>query len=239
MADEAPQAAAERRYEQWVMRAAKLVCGDYPDDKEEAERVLLLQMRDVLVGCVPPSNFWVTGGSTPEELGEYFSNHGADRVEAACSLVSDLYSAAGGDGWSLVVKPEEGGDALSVSVRGVSLVSPDQAVDVSVDVRSLVCEDADDLHALHQRAVRELPKREIAMEEAANMGIVAVEEMRGIVESMREISDALDTWEEMRDLRLALDNMSMVLAGIAAVEQDRRFRGEDSGSTEVQDTLRP
>jgi hypothetical protein len=239
VADGAPQAAAERRYEQWVMRAAKLVCGDYFDDKEEAERVLLLQMRDALVGCVPPSNFWVTGGSTPEELGEYFSNHGADRVEAACSLVSALYSAAGGDEWSLVVKPEEGGDALSVSVRGVSQVSPDHVVHVSVDVRSLVCEDADDLRALHQRAVRELPKRKIDMEEAANVGIVAMEEMRGIVESMREISDTLDTWEEMRDLRVALDNLSMVLAGIAAAEQDRRFRGEDSGSTEGQDTLKP
>ncbi len=238
MTDGAPQA-AERRYEGWVMRAAELVRGDYPDDKEEAERVLLLQIRDALVGCVPPSNLWGTGESTPEELGEYFSNHGADRVEAACSLVSALYSAAGGDEWSLVVKPEESGDALSVSVRGVSLVSPDQEVDVSVDVRSLACEGADDLRALHQRAVRELPKRKIAMEEAANVGIVAVEEMRGIVESMRDISDALDTWEEMCDLRVALDNLSMVLAGIAAAEQDRRFRGEDSGSTEGQDTLKP
>jgi hypothetical protein len=237
--DGALQAAAEWRYERWVMRAAKLVRGDYPDDKEEAERVLLLQMRDALVGRVPPSNFWATGESTPEELGEYFSNHGTDRVEAACSLVSALYSAAGGDEWSLVVKPEEGGNALSVSVRGVSLVSPDQEVDVTMDVGSLACEGADDLRALHQRAVRELPKRKIAMEEAANLGIVAMEEMRRIVESMREISDALDTWEEMRDLRVALDNLSMVLAGIAAAEQDRRFRGEDSESTEGQDTLKP
>jgi hypothetical protein len=134
---------------------------------------------------------------------------------------------------------KEGGDALSVIVRGVSLVSSDQEVDVSVDVRSLACEGADDLRALHQRAVLELPKRKIAMEAAANVGIVAVEEMRGTVESMREISDALDTWEEMRDLRVVLDNLSMVLAGIAAAEQDRRFRGEDSGSTEGQDTLKP
>ena len=40
MTDEVLPDVAERRYERWVMRAAELVWGDYPDDRKGAERVL-------------------------------------------------------------------------------------------------------------------------------------------------------------------------------------------------------
>jgi hypothetical protein len=44
--------------------------------------------------------------------------------------------------------------------------------------------------------------------------------MQGVLERVREASDVLDTQEEMRDVRVALDNLWMVLAGIAAAEED-------------------
>src|SRR5688572_5148636 len=50
MANEVPADVADRRYERWVMRAAELVWGDYPDDREDAERVLLERMQDSFVG---------------------------------------------------------------------------------------------------------------------------------------------------------------------------------------------
>jgi hypothetical protein len=119
--DEVPPDVAERRYERWVMRAAELVWGDYPEDREEAERVLLVKMQDGFVGSVPPSDFLGEGESTLEEIGGYFSEYGEGHVEAARSLIFALYSAAGGEEWSLVVKTEEDEGAPSVSVRGVSL----------------------------------------------------------------------------------------------------------------------
>jgi hypothetical protein len=217
------------------MRAAELVHGDYPEDREEAERVLLARIKEGLVGNVPPTDFWEEGESTLEEVGEYFSDYGEDHVEAARSLVSALYSAVGGEEWSLVVEAEQGEEMSAVSVRGVSLEVEGMWVDLMVDTNSLACEDSSDLRALHEHIARELPKRELSVEEAANEALEAVEEMQGMLEDVREISDVLDTQEEMRDVRAALENLWMVLAGIAAAEEDRRLKGGDSGSDEEKD----
>jgi hypothetical protein len=233
--DEVPADVAQRRYERWVMRAAELVHGDYPEDREEAERVLLARMKEGLVGNVPPTDFWEEGESTLEEVGEYFSDYGEGHVEAARSLVSALYSAVGGEEWSLVVEAEQGGETSAVSVRGLSLEVEGVWVDLRVDTNSLACEDFSDLRALHEHIARELPKRKLSVEEAANEALEAVEEMQGMLEDVREISDVLDTQEEMRDVRAALENLWMVLAGIAAAEEDRRLKGEDSGSDEDKD----
>jgi hypothetical protein len=237
--DEVPPDVGERRYERWVMRAAELVWGDYPDAREEAERVLLARMHEGLVGSVPPSNFWGEGESTLEEVGGYFSDYSEDHMDAARSLVSALYSAAGGEEWSLVVETNKEEGAPAVSVRGVSLDVEGAWVDLTVDPNSFACRDASDLRALHQRIARELPKRELTVEEAANEALEAVEEMQGMLEDVREVSEVLDTQEEMREVRVALENLWMVLAGIAAVEEDRRLKGEDGGSDEEEDTPAP
>jgi hypothetical protein len=63
--------------------------------------------------------------------------------------------------------------------------------------------------------------------------------MQGKLESVRKVCDALDTRQKMRDVRGAVDNLWMVLAGIAATEQDRRFRGEDGGCIEGEVTPEP
>jgi hypothetical protein len=221
---------AERRYERWVMRAVELAHGSYPADRVEAERILLLRMQDSLTSMVSPTDPWGEGGSTPEEVGAYFSDYGEDRLQDVRSLVSALYSAAGGDEWALDIKLNNDGSLLA-RVRGNSLESARRRVDISVDVRSLACEDADDLRALHERIARELPRREVSVEEAANEALEAVEEMQGVLERVREISDALDTQKEMRDVRVGLDNLWMVLAGIAAAEEDRRSGGGTNQQT--------
>ncbi len=215
--DGVPADIAERRYERWVMRAVELAHGSYPADRGEAERLLLLRMRESLKGSAPPT------GPRGEGSG-YFSDPGEDRVQDVRSLVSALYSAAGGDEWALDIKLDNGASPLA-RVRGYSLEPSRRRVNISVDVTSLACEDADDLRALHERIARELPRTEISVEEAANEALEAVEEMQGELERVREISDALDTQEEMRNVRMALDNLWMVLAGIAAAEEDRRSRG--------------
>ncbi len=237
--DEVPSDVADRRYERWVMRAAELVHGDYPEDREEAEDVLLVRMQDGFVGSVPPSDFLGEGESTLEEVGEYFSEYGEGHVEATRSLVFALYSAVGGEEWSLVVETIEDEGTLSVSVRGVSLDVEDAWVDLTVDPNSFACRDASDLRALHERIVEQMPKRELTVEEAANEALEAVEEMQGILEDVREVSGTLDTREEMRDVHVALENLWMVLAGIAAVEEDRRLKGEDGESDEEEDTPAP
>ena len=239
MTDEVQADFADRRYERWVMRTAELVYGDYPDDREEAERVLLVRMQDSFVGSVPPTDFLGEGESTLEEVGEYFSDYDDDHVEAARSLIFALYSAAGGEEWSLDVKPEESGAVLAVSVRGVSLEVEGAWIDLTMDPNSFACVDASDLRALHERIVEQIPRRQITVEEAANDALEAVEEMQGMLESVREVSDVLDTREEMRDVHVALENLWMVLAGIAAVEEDRRLRGEDGGSDDGEDTPAP
>jgi hypothetical protein len=237
--DGVPADVVERRYERWVMRAAELVWGDYPEDRQEAEQVLLTRMQDGFVGSVPPSDFLGEGESTLEEVGGYFSEYGEGHVEAARSLVSALYSAWGGDGWSLVVETNEDRGTLSVSVRGISLDVEGAWVDLTVAPNSFACRDACELRALHERIVEQMPKRELTVEEAANEALEAVEEMQGTLEGVREVSDALDTREEMRNVHVALENLWMVLAGIAAVEEDRRLRGEDGKSDKEEDTPAP
>ncbi len=232
--DEVPQDVAERRYERWVMRAAELMHGDYPKDVEEAEHVLLVRMRDSLVAKMSSSDFWGEE-STSEGVGGYVSEPGEGDLEAARSLVFALYSAAGGEEWSLVVEAQDGGETPSVSVRGVSLDVKDTRVDLTVVPNSLACRDASDLRALHGRIAKELPRRELAVEEAANEALEAVEEMQGMLEGLRESSDVLDTREEMRGVRAALENLWMVLTGIAAVEEDRRLRGKEEGRAEGKD----
>jgi hypothetical protein len=221
--DRPPANLAERRYERWVRRAAELAHGIYPVDRIEAERILLLRMRDSLIGSVPRTDPQEEGGITPGGVGGHFSDYGEDLMQDVRSLVSALYSAAG-DEWALDIELNDNA-SLSARVRGTSLESSHRRVDISVDVRSLACEDAVDLRALHERIARELPRREVTVEEAANKALEAVEEMQGVLERVREISDVLDTQEEMRNVHMVLDNLWMVLAGITAAEEDRRSRG--------------
>ena len=115
--DEVPADVAERCYERCVMRAAELVWGDYPVGRREAEQLLLTGMQDGFVDSAPQSGF-LRGGES--------SWYGADRVEAPRSLVSALYSAAGGEEWSLIVETDEEATTPFVRVRGVSLDVPSQ-----------------------------------------------------------------------------------------------------------------
>jgi hypothetical protein len=236
--DEVPQDVAQRRYERWVMRAAELVHGDYPEVREEAERVLLMRLRDGYVGGVPPTDLWEEGQSTlTQEVGAHFfssfffsDEYAENHLEGARSLVFALYSAVGGEEWSLAVDTVEDRATPSVRVRASSLQSPHQRVDTRVELCSLACEDGSDLRALHERILRELPRRELSVEEAANGALEAVEEMQGMLEGVRELSeDVLDTREEMREVRGALEKLWMVLAGIAAVEEDRRRLSHEEG----------
>jgi hypothetical protein len=99
--DEVPPDVAERRYERWVMRAAELVWGDYPDDRKGAERVLLARMQKGLVGSVPPRDFLGEGESTLEEVSEYFSDYGENYVRAApSSPLCTRWRAAKSGRWS-------------------------------------------------------------------------------------------------------------------------------------------
>jgi hypothetical protein len=216
-----PADIAERRYERWVMRVVELVYGTYPENRVEAERILLLRMQESLTGTVIPTDPWRVGGSTPEGVGGHSSDYDEDRVQDIRSLVAALYSAAGGDEWALDIKLNNDAQMLA-RVRGTSLESSHRRVDISVDAHSLACEDANDLRTLHERIATELPRREVTVEEAANQALEAVEEIQGVLERVREVSDVLDTQEEMRNVRVALDNLWMVLAGISAAEEDRR-----------------
>jgi hypothetical protein len=200
-----------------------LVQGYNPDDRVEAERILLLRMQESLIGSVPPTDAW-------EAVGGYFSDYSEVLVRDVRSLVAALYSAAGGEEWALDIKLDNDA-SMFARVRGTSLESSRRRADISVDVRSLACEDADDLRALHERIASELPRREVTVEEAANEALEAVEEIQGVLERVREVSAALDTQEEMRIVRVALDNLWMVLAGIAAAEEDRRSRGATNRQT--------
>jgi hypothetical protein len=119
-----------------------------------------------------------------------------------------------------------------VRVFGVSIDLEDEQVDISVDLRSLACEDTDDLRALHERIVRELPKRELTTEEAAIEALGLVEEMKDMLEGVREVSDAFEVREEIGDLNAALENLWMALGSVAAAEEDRRLRGEEEGQSD-------
>jgi hypothetical protein len=63
---------------------------------------------------------------------------------------------------------------------------------------------------MHERIARERPKRKVAVEEAANEALEAVEEIQGVLERVHEISDALNPQEQMRDVLVTLDNLWMV-----------------------------
>ena len=239
MTHEVPADVAERRYERWVMRAAELVYGDYPEDRQQAEQVLLLRLRNSLMGSKLPSDFPREVENTPKSVGGYFTEYAEGSMEATRSLVFVLYSAAGSDEWSLVVNANEDKGTLSVSAHGVSLDVEGARVDLVVDPNSFACRDASDLRALHERIARELPKRELTVEEAANEALEAVEEMQGMLEDVREASEVLDTQEEMRDVRVALEKLWVVLAGIAAAEEDRRLKDEGSGSDRGEEPRAP
>ena len=112
---------------------------------------------------------------------------------------------------------------------GVSIDLEDEQVDITVDLRSLACEDTGDLRALHERIVRELPKRGLSVEEAAIEALEVVEEMREMLEGVRELSDAFEVREEIKDVETTLENLWMALGGIAVAEEDRRLGGEEQG----------
>jgi hypothetical protein len=195
-----------------------------PDSLEEAEEALLLRLEEGMIGRVSPRRYFEPD-ELPEDPKEYFGDQG-DPSEAARSMVFALYEAVGGQEWGFHIEPE--GERVSfVRVFGVSLDLEDEQVDISVDLRSLACEDTDDLRALHERLVRELPKRDLNSEEAANEALDIVEEMRELLEGVREVSDAFEVREEIKDVNAALENLWMALGGIAAAEEHRRLRGEE------------
>lgn len=127
---------AERRYERWVMRVAELVHGIYPEEREEAEDIVLIRLKDGFVGNVTPTDFWGEGESTVEEVATYFSNYGENHLEAARSMVHAAYSAVGGDEWTLVVELEGGDEKSAMRVRGVSLDLQDTWIDFVMDPNS-------------------------------------------------------------------------------------------------------
>ncbi len=232
MTSEGPPEGAERRYERWVMRAAESIVAFRPDSREEAEEALLLRLEEDMIGRVSPRRYFEPG-EMPDNPEDYLGEDVEDPADAARSMVFALYEAVGGEEWGLHVEPEGERGSL-VRVFGVSLDLEDERVDITVDLRSLACEDADDLSALHGRIVRELPKRELSTEEAANEALYIVEEMRGLLEGVRERSDAFEVREEIQDVDAALQNLWTALAGIAASEEVRRLRGggEDGASQE-------
>jgi hypothetical protein len=224
---------AEHRYERWVMRAAQSNMGLRPDSLEEAEEILLMRLDEGMIGRVSPRRYF-----EPEEISDnpedYLGEEDEDPSDAARSIVFALYEAAGGQEWGFHVETE-GERGTFVRVFGGSIDLEDEHVDVRVDLRSLVCDDTDDLRALYGRIVRELPKRELGVEEAANEALYVVEEMREMLEGVRELSDAFEVREETRDVDAALENLWMALSGIAALEEDQRLRGEDEGTSDGSD----
>jgi hypothetical protein len=230
MPGEVPPEVAERRYERWVMRVAESITGFRPDSIEEAEEALLLRLEEGMIGRVSPRRYFEPE-EMPEDPEEYLGEEDEDPAEAARSVVFALYEAAGGQEWGFHVEPE-GERGSFARLFGVSVDLEDERVDISVDLRSLACEDADDLRALHERILRELPKRELGVEEAANEALDIVEEMRAMLEGVRELSDAYEVREEIKDVDSGLENLWMALGGIAAAEEDRRLGGEEDGQSD-------
>lgn len=231
MPDEIQPDVAERRYERWVIRVADLVTGNYPEDKEEAEETLLLRLDEGMIGRISPRRYFepFAPEEMPENPEEYFGEE-EEPAKALRSLVFALYLAVGGEDWGLHVEPE-GENSPFVRVGAVPIDYPEQYVDIHVDVRSLACEDTDDLRALHQRIVKEIPKRHLTVEQAATEALDTVEEMQAMLEAVREVSDPFDAREEIHDVHETLDNLWTALAGIAAIEEERRLRG-DAGARE-------
>jgi hypothetical protein len=208
------------------MRVAESITGLRPDSLEEAEEALLLRLDESMIGRVSPRRYFEPD-EMPENPEEYFGDQG-EPSEAARSMVFALYEAVGGQEWGLHVEPE-GKKGSFVRVFGVSIDLEDERVDISVDLRSLACENADDLRALHERIVRELPKRDLTVEEAVNEALDSVQEIREMFEGVRELSDAFEVREEIKDVDAALENLWMALGGIAAAEEHRRLRREEDG----------
>jgi len=227
---EVPPEVAERRYERWVMRVAESITGLRPDSRAEAEEVLLLRLDEGMVGKVTPRRYFEPE-AVLEDPEDYLGEVDEDPADAARSMVFALYEAVGGQEWGFHVEPE-GERGSFVRVFGVSLDLEDERVDITVDLRSLACEDTEDLCALHERIARELPKRELSVEEAANEALDIVEEMRAMLEGVREHSDAFEVREEIKDVDSGLENLWMALGGIAAAEEDRRLGGEEDGQSD-------
>ena len=208
------------------MRVAESIIGLRPDSLEEAEVTLLLRLDEDMIGRVSPRRYF-----SPEEVPENPENYLGEEeapTSAARSIVFALYEAAGGQEWGFHVEPE--GDSGSfMRVFGVSIDLEDEQVDISVDLRSVACENASDLHALHERIVREVPKRELTSQEAANEALDVIEEMREMLEEVRELSDAFEVREEIGDVEAALEKLWIALGGIAAAEEDRRLGGDEDG----------
>jgi hypothetical protein len=228
MTDEVPPGSSERRYERWVMRVSELITGFYPDNKEEAEETLLLRLEEGMIGRVSPLRYFGSE-EMPEDPEKYFGEDEIDPSEAARSIVFALYLAVGGEEWGLNVELE-GESGSFIRVFGVSIDLEDEQVNLLVDLRSLACENVEDLRVLHKRIVRELPKRDLSVEEAANEALDVVEEMQGMLEGVRELSDAFEVREEIGDVHEALENLWVALGGIAASEEDRRLSGEEDGA---------
>jgi hypothetical protein len=215
------------------MRAAQSIMGLRPESMEEAEEILFFRLDEGMIGRVSPRRYFEPE-EMPDNPKDYLGEDDEDPSDAARSMVFDLYEAAGGQEWGLHVEPE-GEKGSFVRVFGVSIDLEDEQVDIFVDLRSLVCVDAKDLRALHERIVRELPKIELGVEEAANEALYVVEEIREMLEGVRELSDAFDVREETRDVEAALENLWMALSGIATLEEDRRLMGEEKGVSDRTD----
>lgn len=54
------------------MRVGELVHGIYSEEREEAEDIVLIRLKDGFVGNVTPTDFWGEGESTVEEVATYF-----------------------------------------------------------------------------------------------------------------------------------------------------------------------
>jgi hypothetical protein len=96
MTDEVPPDVAERRYERWVIRVADLVTGNYPEDKEEAEEMLLLRLDEGMIGRISPRRYFEP--FAPEEMPEDPENLPFSEVAGigSCSTRSRIYRPGGG-----------------------------------------------------------------------------------------------------------------------------------------------
>jgi hypothetical protein len=233
MTGEVPEEAAERRYERWVMRVAQSIMGLRPDSLEEAEEALLMRLDEGMIGRMSPRRYFEPE-EMPDNPNDYVGEDDEDPSDATRSMVFALYEAAGGQEWGLHVEPE-GERGTFVRVFGISIDLEEEQVDISVDLRSLACDDTDELRALNERIVRELPKRELGVEEAASEALYVVEEMREMLEGVRELSDAFEVREETRDVEASLENLWMALSGIAALEEGGKVRGEDEDASDGAD----
>lgn len=78
---------------------------------------------------------------------------------------------------------------------------------------------------MHERIVGELLKRDQGVVEAANEVLEVVEEMQGMLEGVRKLSDTCKVRDEISDVHEALENLWVAQGGIDASEEDRRLGG--------------